>query len=373
MDSVPSPVKTISLVFQSSRAAIDLASIMVGVIIIGLIGSVIGATVFAVIPWAQDNAARASLSQVRTAEDAQRGLKEKYAGHEALSDNGFLQSQPGLAVRTNDAGTCYVGVIVSATGNMFWTSDKTGIAAYKSTALPTSPCLDVTGPGNLAAVTSPTTGGTAASVASKVTEDGAGSYETNGSGGSSTSLSGRAWYAYYRGSFNEKQNASLPLLKQLTGEQVTPTTSAQHTNLWLNVYHVHAYADGKELKVSGDNDAVDHPYTGFDINISYDKINNTILYYFHNNAGTSVIGDNSDATMTRLWKNGYVTFEVPGYTGTNVLHFNAQNPRSSDPSNTNRLSDWTGTLKCGEGYGNDNNCASLSSYGYNWQSIIPKS
>lgn len=365
--------KTLLTLLRNTNAAIDLASIMVGVIILGILGSLISATIFAVIPWAQDNAARSTLSQAKVAEGTQRGLSDKYVDHETLSANRLLQNQPGLAVRTNTAGTCYVAVIVSATGNMFWTSDKTSIADYKSTNIPTSSCIDVTGPGNLAAATSPTTGGTAGSIAARVTQDGAGSYETNGSGGSSTSLSGRAWYAYYRGTFNEKQNASLPLLKQLTGENVTPTTSAQRTNLWLNVNHVHAYADGKELKVSGENDAVDHPFTGFDINISYDKINNTILYYFHNNAGTSVIGDNSNATMSKFWKNGYVTFDVPGYTGTNVLYFQAQNPRASDPSNTDRGSDWTGTLKCGLGYGGADNCTSLNSYGYNWQNAIPKS
>jgi len=59
---------------KSSRAAIDLASIMVGIIVIGLIGGVIAATVFAVIPWSQDKAAKQQLESIHTAENALYGL-----------------------------------------------------------------------------------------------------------------------------------------------------------------------------------------------------------------------------------------------------------------------------------------------------------
>jgi hypothetical protein len=59
---------------KSSRAAIDLASIMVGIIIIGLIGGVIAATVFAVIPWSQDKAAKQQLESIHTSENALYGL-----------------------------------------------------------------------------------------------------------------------------------------------------------------------------------------------------------------------------------------------------------------------------------------------------------
>lgn len=64
----------INSVLKSSRAAIDLASIMVGIIVIGLIGGVIAATVFAVIPWSQDNAAKNQLESIHTAENALYGL-----------------------------------------------------------------------------------------------------------------------------------------------------------------------------------------------------------------------------------------------------------------------------------------------------------
>ena len=60
--------------FKNEAGAIDLASIMVGIIVIGLIGGVIAATVFAVIPWAQDNAAKQQLDSVASAQSAYIGL-----------------------------------------------------------------------------------------------------------------------------------------------------------------------------------------------------------------------------------------------------------------------------------------------------------
>jgi type II secretory pathway pseudopilin PulG len=60
--------------FKNEEGAIDLASIMVGIIVIGLIGGVIAATVFAVIPWAQDNAAKQQLDSIANAQSAYIGL-----------------------------------------------------------------------------------------------------------------------------------------------------------------------------------------------------------------------------------------------------------------------------------------------------------
>jgi type II secretory pathway pseudopilin PulG len=55
---------------RSTAGAIDLASIMVGVIVIGVIAGAIAATVFAVIPWSQDNAAKEQMVSIHTAESA---------------------------------------------------------------------------------------------------------------------------------------------------------------------------------------------------------------------------------------------------------------------------------------------------------------
>jgi type II secretory pathway pseudopilin PulG len=81
--------------FKNESGAIDLASIMVGIIVIGLIGGVIAATVFAVIPWAQDNAAKQQLDAIASAQSAYIGLSTE--GGTAASFGGALISAPAVA------------------------------------------------------------------------------------------------------------------------------------------------------------------------------------------------------------------------------------------------------------------------------------
>jgi alpha-tubulin suppressor-like RCC1 family protein len=113
-------------ILNSSRAAIDLASIMVGVIIIGLIGGVIAATVFAVIPWSQDKAAKQQLEAIATAENAQYGKSADngntpvYGDSATLSTNGWLQPGDNYCVVTPDAAKkTYEAAVKSASGKIF--------------------------------------------------------------------------------------------------------------------------------------------------------------------------------------------------------------------------------------------------------------
>jgi len=106
--------------FTNEDGAIDLASIMVGIIVIGLIGGVIAATVFAVIPWAQDNAAKQQLDSVASAQAAYIGLSTDVSG-----TTGTQQSFGGAAVSSTTTGgtTTYSlastgqKIIVSGTGS----------------------------------------------------------------------------------------------------------------------------------------------------------------------------------------------------------------------------------------------------------------
>lgn len=133
--------------FRSSKAAIDLASIMVGIIVIGLIGGVIAATVFAVIPWAQDNAAKQQLDAVVQAQSAHAGLSAdanngvvpgsdgvvRFGDLQALADadlftvdradgSRVLADSNNLCVAATGAG--FRAEIRSASGNAFFVTDK---------------------------------------------------------------------------------------------------------------------------------------------------------------------------------------------------------------------------------------------------------
>lgn len=65
--------------FLNEEGAVDVSSIMIAIVALGLIAGVIASTVFVVVPWAQDNAAKNQLKSVMAAQQA-------YAGMAALED-----------------------------------------------------------------------------------------------------------------------------------------------------------------------------------------------------------------------------------------------------------------------------------------------
>ncbi|WP_139195044.1 hypothetical protein [Curtobacterium sp. MCBA15_001] len=154
--------------FVSENGAIDLASIMVGIIVIGLIGGVIAATVFAVIPWAQDNAAKASLASVVTAENVYSGLAaspdadnsaslvgasvstrtvaqaesgKNFATYDQLLDQGLIgKPSQYLGAATGQDGSCYVAASLSQTGKVFYTENGGKTQQTTAEELPNPDC-----------------------------------------------------------------------------------------------------------------------------------------------------------------------------------------------------------------------------------------
>ena len=136
---------------QSSRAAIDLASIMVGVIIIGLIGGVIAATVFAVIPWSQDKAAKQQLDSVHTAQNAFYGLssdpstdltngkKNSFANSAELSNASLLTSNVTYCTVPTVDGKDYHAYAKSGSGKWFYALNSDKVAKVLTEGL--VPCI----------------------------------------------------------------------------------------------------------------------------------------------------------------------------------------------------------------------------------------
>jgi hypothetical protein len=116
---------------------------MVGVLVMAIIGGVISASVFVVIPWAQDRTAQTSLDAVRTAEGAHMGLKTKFGDLPALVTAKLLPSSPDIRVGTNAAGDCYVGVSRSATGAIYYQSDQGVTPKVYVSASSTSSCTNL--------------------------------------------------------------------------------------------------------------------------------------------------------------------------------------------------------------------------------------
>lgn len=127
---------------RNPRAAIDLASIMVGVIVVALVAGAVGATVFAVIPWAQNQAARSDLDAVKQAEsvaklpDPSRPARGKYlpkardltvAGADPINlvSEQLMPDKISISVGVGTGNTCYIGVSRSQTGDFFWLDSLT--------------------------------------------------------------------------------------------------------------------------------------------------------------------------------------------------------------------------------------------------------
>jgi type II secretory pathway pseudopilin PulG len=100
---------SVKAAFTNEDGAIDLASIMVGIIVIGLIGGVIAATVFAVIPWAQDNAAKQQLDSVASAESAYIGLSTDGGAQQNFASLGNKTAGDGKLTSPDGANTLFDG------------------------------------------------------------------------------------------------------------------------------------------------------------------------------------------------------------------------------------------------------------------------
>jgi len=127
---------------KDTKGALDLASIIVGIVAIGIIGGVIAATIFAIIPWAQDNAAKQALSAVATAEMAYRGFLSQelpdnaeipYADKEELlsfepesgGGEGLIEDSPTYRVYagvTSEGKYCYSAASKSSSGIIFFST-----------------------------------------------------------------------------------------------------------------------------------------------------------------------------------------------------------------------------------------------------------
>ena len=116
-------------VLKTEGGAIDLASIMVGVLVIGIIGGVIAATVFAVVPFAQDEAAKGALDSVKQAQSVAFALNSADGQGQFNSyvdlingnaeDPALLQASPDVAIVLLNGDTTYLAYFESGSGQVF--------------------------------------------------------------------------------------------------------------------------------------------------------------------------------------------------------------------------------------------------------------
>jgi type II secretory pathway pseudopilin PulG len=159
----------------SESGAVDLGSVMVGVMVIGFVMAVLATTLFAVVPWSHDRAAQGSLESVRTAQTVAYVTEGHYLSVPLLRENGYLQKDDGEATPgantgvapanfvtastpsptptanpklflwsiVGDLGGCYAAAAKSITGTIYFISSETpGMSVYVH-GVSESTCLDL--------------------------------------------------------------------------------------------------------------------------------------------------------------------------------------------------------------------------------------
>ncbi|MFB9714300.1 hypothetical protein [Arthrobacter methylotrophus] len=109
---------------SSESGAFDLPSILVGVVVVGILTAGVLASVFGVIPFAQDNGAKQDLGSVRTAQGVSKVNTSRFTDSAGLAAAQLISSPNAPAVKADAAGSCYVGIARSATGKLFYATDQ---------------------------------------------------------------------------------------------------------------------------------------------------------------------------------------------------------------------------------------------------------
>lgn len=130
---------------------------MVGILVVGLIGGVIASTVFAVIPWSQDNAAKEQLQSINTAQNAHYGLSSDPsaplgtgAAVDSFTSSAGLANAKLLGLGSNYCtnpilnGQDYQAFVQSGSGKIF-VSTNSNKTPYNLSSLTTLPCDATTG------------------------------------------------------------------------------------------------------------------------------------------------------------------------------------------------------------------------------------
>lgn len=101
---------------------IDLASILVGVLVTGIIAGGILSTVFMVVPWAQDEAAKGDLSAVRAAQSVAQVQHDEFLDYTDLVEENLIQGSASVDIVLGDA--CYVATSASDSGTVFVSTSR---------------------------------------------------------------------------------------------------------------------------------------------------------------------------------------------------------------------------------------------------------
>lgn len=125
-------------VWRGEKGGFDLASIMTGIIVAGILGAVTATTFLAVIPWFQDKTAKDDLRLIQIAEDSHYTDRGSYGEMSALKANKYLHkttSTKKVCVDKTTVANSYTAYVTSSSGTIFRISSADS-SPVKATSIP---------------------------------------------------------------------------------------------------------------------------------------------------------------------------------------------------------------------------------------------
>ncbi|WP_043795115.1 hypothetical protein [Pseudarthrobacter chlorophenolicus] len=128
--------------FRNEHGAFDLPSILVGVVVVGILTAGVLATIFGVIPFAQDKGAEQDLDSVRTAQGVSKAKDGRFDTSTVLAGHRYLNMPENVGAVTDGPGSCYVAAARSGSGKTFIASSAAP-SPVQLTEAPANTCVPV--------------------------------------------------------------------------------------------------------------------------------------------------------------------------------------------------------------------------------------
>jgi type II secretory pathway pseudopilin PulG len=106
--------------FRKTDGVIDLASVMVGILVMSIVASIATVSVVGVLRFSENENAKGAVHIARTSELSARIAAREFLPTAELVAAGYSVSSPSLVIETNANRTCYVAVAASATGVVYF-------------------------------------------------------------------------------------------------------------------------------------------------------------------------------------------------------------------------------------------------------------
>lgn len=127
---------------KREKGMLDLASIITGTIITGILGAVTAATFIFVIPWFQDKTAQDDINLIKVAEDSQYSDTSSYGNLTSLKASNYLNktvSTTACVALSSPTNASDYTIYVTSKSNTIFRYNRSDAKSTVVTSIPTTP------------------------------------------------------------------------------------------------------------------------------------------------------------------------------------------------------------------------------------------